>query len=171
MDTLFLLFPRNNEHTQKILSLEWPEFLSWGLRPIQSLRKSLELIFVRSDIEARDNFRYAVRNIMDVSPRYAAGYRRLDEYKYFRDRLLILYREVYKSQPETWHQLVRDDRNPQQYWTFWLALWILFLTVVSTISGLVSMATGIVSMQLAQEQARAPQQTIFCEVKDSSNRP
>ena len=64
------------------------------------------------------------------------GPRTLDllEFEYWRDRLFELYEEVYRSPPVSWAQLWRDRRNPQQFWTFWIALIILALTMISTIA-------------------------------------
>lgn len=64
------------------------------------------------------------------------GPRRLNlfDYNVWRDRLLEPYEDIYQSPPASWTQLWKDDRNPQQFWTFWIALFILLLTVVSTIA-------------------------------------
>lgn len=58
----------------------------------------------------------------------------LSDFDYWRDRLLELYEEVFQSPPVSWAQLWRDRRNPQQYWTFWVALMILILTLLSTVA-------------------------------------
>ena len=58
------------------------------------------------------------------------------DYDVWRDRLLELYEDVYQSPPASWAQLWKDDRNPQQFWTFWIALFILFLTIVSTFASI-----------------------------------
>ncbi|KAJ9494385.1 hypothetical protein H2202_010168 [Exophiala xenobiotica] len=52
------------------------------------------------------------------------------------DRLLALY-NVYTSPPSTWTQLFKDTRNPQLYWTFWLAFAIFVLTVLSTVATII----------------------------------
>jgi len=54
------------------------------------------------------------------------------DFDHWRDRLLELHEEVFQSPPVSWAQLWRDRRNPQQFWTFWVALMILLLTVLST---------------------------------------
>ncbi len=56
------------------------------------------------------------------------------EYNVWRDRLLELYENVYLSPPASVAQLWKDRRNPQQFWTFWIALLILALTIVSTLA-------------------------------------
>jgi hypothetical protein len=58
------------------------------------------------------------------------------DYNVWRDRLLELYEDVYQSPPASWAQLWKDDRNPQQFWTFWIALVILLLTIASTVASI-----------------------------------
>jgi hypothetical protein len=58
------------------------------------------------------------------------------DFDYWRDRLLELH-EIFQSPPVSWAQLWRDRRNPQQFWTFWVALMILLLTVLSTAATIV----------------------------------
>jgi hypothetical protein len=53
-------------------------------------------------------------------------------FDHWRDRLLELHEEIFQSPPVSWAQLWRDRRNPQQFWTFWVALMILLLTIAST---------------------------------------
>jgi hypothetical protein len=60
----------------------------------------------------------------------------LMEFDYLRDRLLELYDVVFQSPPVSWAQLWRDRRNPQQFWTFWIALIILGLTLISTVASI-----------------------------------
>ena len=61
----------------------------------------------------------------------------LGEFEHWRDRLSELYDEVFQSPPVSWAQLWTDRRNPQQFWTFWIALIILGLTVISAICGII----------------------------------
>jgi hypothetical protein len=58
----------------------------------------------------------------------------LMEFDHWRDRLLELKDVVFTSPPASIRQLFMDRRNPQQFWTFWIAIIILFLTVVSTVA-------------------------------------
>jgi hypothetical protein len=59
------------------------------------------------------------------------------DFDHWRDRLLELHEEIFQSPPVSWAQLWRDRRNPQQFWTFWVALMILLLTVLSTAATIV----------------------------------
>ncbi|KAL8715347.1 MAG: hypothetical protein Q9225_006386 [Loekoesia sp. 1 TL-2023] len=59
------------------------------------------------------------------------------DFDHWRDRLLELHEEVFQPPPVSWAQLWRDRRSPQQFWTFWIAIMILALTVVSTAATIV----------------------------------
>lgn len=71
------------------------------------------------------------------------------DFDYWRDRLLEL-REVLDAPPVSWQQLYRDRRNPQQFWTFWIALFILALTLLSSIASLVQAWASLKALKLAQ---------------------
>ena len=76
-----------------------------------------------------------------------------EDFDHWRDRLLEL-REALDAPPVSWAQLWRDRRSPQQFWTFWIALVILLLTVVSCIASLMQAWASVMALQLAQMQAR-----------------
>lgn len=71
----------------------------------------------------------------------------LDDFNHWRDRLVELY-SVYQAPAPSWTQLWTDRRNPLQWWTFWLALAILFFTLVF---GIIGSVTGIMQVRIAQE--------------------
>ena len=73
----------------------------------------------------------------------------LDDFDYWRDRLLEL-REVLDAPPVSWQQLYRDSRNPQQFWTFWIALFILALTLLSSIASFVQAWASVKALKMAQ---------------------
>ncbi|ERF73921.1 hypothetical protein EPUS_05344 [Endocarpon pusillum Z07020] len=73
----------------------------------------------------------------------------LGDFDYWRDRLLEL-REVLDAPPVSWQQLYRDRRNPQQFWTFWIALFILALTLLSSIASLVQAWASLKALKMAQ---------------------
>jgi hypothetical protein len=58
-------------------------------------------------------------------------------FDHWRDRLLELHEEIFQAPPVSWAQLWRDRRSPQQFWTFWVALIILFLTILSTVATII----------------------------------
>ena len=64
------------------------------------------------------------------------------EFDHWRDRLLEVYDVVFTSPPASWKQLMLDRRSPQQFWTFWIALLILALTLVQTGTG-IKQAIGV----------------------------
>ena len=73
----------------------------------------------------------------------------LGDFNYWRDRLLEL-REVLDAPPVSWAQLYRDRRNPQQFWTFWIALFILVLTFLSSIASLVQAWSSVKALKFAE---------------------
>lgn len=73
------------------------------------------------------------------------------DFDHWRDRLLEV-REVLDAPPVSWAQLWRDRRNPQQFWTFWIALIILALTALSLIASVVQAWATLKALQLAVEQ-------------------
>lgn len=64
----------------------------------------------------------------------------LKHFPFWRDRLLQLYEDVYLAPPEGWSQLWYDRRDPQKFWTFWVAFVVLGLTVIGTIAALLQAA-------------------------------
>jgi hypothetical protein len=84
------------------------------------------------------------------------------DFAHWKDRLFEVYEEVYQSPPVSWAQLRKDRRNPQQFYTFWIALVILGLTLISTVTSIVSMITGIVQMNLAIETYREQVRSTAC---------
>jgi hypothetical protein len=72
----------------------------------------------------------------------------LCEFDHWRDRLSELYEEIFQSPPVSWAQLWTDRRNPQQFWTFWIALVILALTVVSAICSIIQAWASVKALHL-----------------------
>lgn len=55
--------------------------------------------------------------------------RQIENFRYWHDRLVIL-KEVYdEARPNTLSQWWYDRRNGVQWYTFWVALWVLMLTI------------------------------------------
>ena len=71
----------------------------------------------------------------------------LVEFEYWRDRLLEVYDVIFLSPPASWAQIWRDRRNPQQFWTFWIALVILAMTSVSMVTGIVQTWATVKSLR------------------------
>lgn len=82
----------------------------------------------------------------DVGPYEGPPTLNLVEFEYWRDRIAELYDVVFSSPPVSWAQLWKDRRNPQQFWTFWIALVILALTLVSTAATVVQTWASVTSL-------------------------
>lgn len=75
----------------------------------------------------------------------------LADFDHWRDRLLEL-REILDAPPVSWAQLWRDRRNPQQFWTFWIALFILLLTILSFVASVIQAWASVKALNLALAQ-------------------
>jgi hypothetical protein len=57
------------------------------------------------------------------------GKRQFENFKFWHDRLVILKQVFDESHPSTFKQWWHDRRNGVQWYTFWVAIVILFLTI------------------------------------------
>jgi hypothetical protein len=55
--------------------------------------------------------------------------RHIKHFKFWHDRLVMLKQEFDRSRPATISQFWIDRRNGVQWWTFWVAVLVIFLTV------------------------------------------
>ena len=80
----------------------------------------------------------------------------LQEFDHWRDRVKELY-DIYKSPPLDWAQLWADQRNPLQWYTFWLAVMIFVLTVgfgiITAVTGAMQTYFAYKMLSLARIQA------------------
>lgn len=60
----------------------------------------------------------------------------LKNYPFWQDQLLELNEDVFLAPAEGWARLWLDRRDPQKFWTFWVALAIFILTIVSTVASI-----------------------------------
>ncbi|KAL2356585.1 hypothetical protein BJ546DRAFT_838594 [Cryomyces antarcticus] len=72
--------------------------------------------------------------------------RDISSYKYWRDRLLILEESFDQSEPGNISQWWHDRRKKVQWYTFWVAILVLVLTIVF---GLIQSVTGILQVWAA----------------------
>lgn len=72
--------------------------------------------------------------------------RKSGSYKYWNERLSILYKAFNESQPNDLSQFWKNRRNKVQWYTFWIAVVVLILTLVF---GLIQSITGILQVNLA----------------------
>ena len=67
--------------------------------------------------------------------------RQIEEFRYWRDRLVILKQAFDESEPRTIKALWSDNRKRVQWYTFWVAALVLVLTVFF---GLIQSTTALV---------------------------
>jgi hypothetical protein len=82
--------------------------------------------------------------ISDITLSPVAG-RKPGSYKYWNERLCVLYKAFDESQPNGLSQFWKDRRNKVQLYTFWLAVVVLILRLVF---GLIRCITGILQVNL-----------------------
>lgn len=61
--------------------------------------------------------------------------RRLEKFKYWRDRLIILKEAYDDHEPQGIVQFWRDDRKSFQWWAFWVALVVFIFAVIQCVEG------------------------------------
>jgi hypothetical protein len=95
----------------------------------------LALLFPQSDSNIRRWF-IKLPNSSNLDPAVIrCGYlkaddRQIEKFKYWHDRLVILKQVFDDSSPRTIAQWWNDRRNGVQWYTFWVAIFVLLLTTV-----------------------------------------
>lgn len=117
------------------------------LKVLCDARRSLALLFPIWDEGTAAFLERENKSFNSYGPFENAQSLSLMDFEHWRDRLLELHEDIFLSPPLSWAQLWRDRRNPQQFWTFWVALAILILTVVSTVGIVVQAWASVVSLQ------------------------
>ncbi|KAK5558871.1 hypothetical protein LTR46_003060 [Exophiala xenobiotica] len=107
---------------------------------------TLNLLFPQWDPNTNSLLKKHQQSFQQIGPYNGPPTSNLAQFEYWRDRLCELHDVVFLAPPASWAQLWRDRRNPQQFWTFWLALVILLLTLISTITGIVQAWASIKSL-------------------------
>ena len=108
--------------------------------------QSLDLLFPHWDFQTNKLLKEHGQSFHQVGPFPSSRRLNLCDFEHWRDRLAELYEEVYCCPPASWAQLWADRRNPQQWYTFWIALLILLLTIVSTIASIVQAWASVRSL-------------------------
>jgi hypothetical protein len=106
--------------------------------PLEVLREtllSLNLLFPLWDSDTAALLECEKQKFHETGP-FTNSNLTLTDFDHWRDRLSEL-REILDTPPVSWAQLWRDRRNPQQFWTFWIALFILLLTIMSFITSVI----------------------------------
>lgn len=103
-------------------------------------RRTLSLMLPIADSATRSWFKSEQKRLkLDPScgscPHLKASQRHIRDFDFWRDRL-IMAKEVFdEHQPKGILQFWRDDRNPVQWWTFWVAIIVFLLTLIACIEG------------------------------------
>jgi hypothetical protein len=110
--------------------------------------RTLNLLFPQWDPETDHLLKQHGQTFHDLPPFDGPHTLNLHEFDYWRYQLLELHEDIYRSPPVSWAQLWLDRRNPQQWYTFWIALIILMLTLVSCIASLVQAWASLKALRL-----------------------
>jgi hypothetical protein len=112
---------------------------------IQETIKSLNLLFPMNDAATEILLRRRGQHFHRDEPLARGRTLNVLEFDIWRDRLLELHQEVFTSPPASWVQLYKDRRNPQTFYTFWIALVILMLTIVSTFASILQAVYSVLA--------------------------
>ncbi|KAK8112657.1 hypothetical protein PG984_013183 [Apiospora sp. TS-2023a] len=115
---------------------------------LQETITTLNLLFPHWDPNTQ-NFLSTQNQTFHAIPPFA-GPRRLDlnEFDYWRDQLTELYERVYLAPADSWRQLWADRRNPHQWWTFWVAVVVLVLSVISCAASVIQAWASMKALNL-----------------------
>ena len=69
--------------------------------------------------------------------------RQIRNFRYWRDRLIVLKQAFDDSEPHTVSQWWQDDRKKVQWYTFWVAILVLIIT---TFLGVVQCVEGVLQV-------------------------
>lgn len=97
---------------------------------------TLNLLFPPWDPSTNNLLKRHGQRFHEQEPLDEPGRLSLQEFSYWRDRLLDLYEIVFLAPPDGWRQLWADRRNRVQWYTFWIALVVLILSVVSCVASI-----------------------------------
>jgi hypothetical protein len=117
--TLTLLFPINN-----------PAIKKWYQKAVAKSSRGLDVRLI------------GIGNLN-------AEERQIDNFSYWHDRVVIL-KEVYdEARPDTLSQFWHDRRNGPSWYTFWVALCVLILTLLTIVLAVVQCVEGGLQVYLA----------------------
>lgn len=107
---------------------------------IQETRRTIDLMLPMSEPRCRRWLKHESQSTkLGVSAQGRAFQgvvdRNLQTFDFWRDRLIVAKDVFDTSQPKGLMQLIRDDRNKVQYWTFWIAFIVFWLTLGGFITG------------------------------------
>jgi hypothetical protein len=125
-------------------------------RFIDETLRTITLLFPRYDLATEKWYKKAAANSacgLDLRligiGNLNAEERQINSFNYWRDRLVIL-KEVYdEARPNTLSQFWHDRRNGPQWYTFWVALLVLILTIFTIFLSVVQCVEGALQVYLA----------------------
>jgi hypothetical protein len=113
---------------------------------LEETMKSLDLLFPFGDSQTRTFLSQEGHPFFLAETPAFPRTMDLGDFSFWRRRIVILY-DAFNAPPSRVHQMWKDTRNPMQWWTFWLAGFIVILTMVF---GAVSVYTSFKSVELAE---------------------
>lgn len=128
-----------------------PSLLPPGLA--EETRRTITLLFsergrsARMRLSRQAGFRRVDEGLSGLGP-VLREHRRIQSYKYWRDRLVDLKETFDQTKPTTWRQWLHDRRNTPEWAAFWIAMVILFLTLVQCIQGALQVYKAYFPIQL-----------------------
>jgi hypothetical protein len=102
---------------------------------IEEVLRTLALLFPQHDSLTQKHLqRLAISSTFDPHIKRCGqlrlGERQIENYRFWHDRLVILKQAYDQSRPSTLSQWWYDRRNGVQWYTFWVAVVVLFLTIL-----------------------------------------
>ncbi|KAF2472351.1 uncharacterized protein BDR25DRAFT_341803 [Lindgomyces ingoldianus] len=132
------------EGDRKVRIFHHASFLKWQQSQIlpkglaEETLNTLALLFPQSEVETEKWFESMVRSNSDSihldrqlvrCGQLRTERRQFADFNFWHDRLVILKQVFDKSRPATMSQWWHDRRNGVQWYTFWVAILVLFLTI------------------------------------------
>jgi hypothetical protein len=105
---------------------------------VEETLRTLALLFPSNPIQDKDLCKWyskkAIQSNLDLGllhcGRLKTADRRIERFSYWHDRLVTLKQVFDEATPKTMSQWWYDRRNGVQWWTFWIALLVLGLTIL-----------------------------------------
>ncbi|KAI0536201.1 hypothetical protein GGR58DRAFT_476170 [Xylaria digitata] len=143
--------------------LEYQRWSSQSLLPANLASETLQtlaLLFPSTDSETRK----WIPKVLSVDPRVSrcgrlkTDLRQIEKFQIWRDRLVMLKQVYDEAQPKTLRQWWHDRRNGVQWYTFWVAVLVLILTVlfglIQSIEGAIQAYASLKAMSDHPEMGR-----------------
>ena len=118
----------------------------YGKDLLEEAMKSLDLLFPFGDSQTRKFLSGEGHPFFLAETHNFPRTMDLGDFSFWRRRIVILY-DAFNAPPSRVHQMWKDKRNPMQWWTFWLAGFLVILTVIF---GSISVYTSFKSVELAK---------------------